>query len=1057
MTASKDIYFTIIGGKSARELESFISSAKDGDPLAPVTVIGPSVYANLSMRHALGRSGFANVRFIVLPRLSELLGSARLAKQGFRPLTPILETTAVRVVSADAQGVLGRVRHHPATHTSLRSTFRELRYASRGALDRLGSQNDIRREVIRLYWKFREVTSNYYDREHLALAAAETIKSGSIEALTDLGMVVFYQIRDITPAELELIEALRNTGRAAVFLGITGDEEADAPVKGHTSRFSGTNTLLDHPSTPLEESNTHLLIAPDSHQEIRWVIRNIMNQAESGVPFHRMAVLFRKREPYASLIHDELRLAGIPAAGPSPDTYASTAVGRTLQGLLDLALEEDLSRDSVIAWLASCPVSPSLRQGGTYSPSLWDTVSRKAGVIAGVDQWIDRLIRYSSQVKHSAARAVALGEAGDERANQAGMESDAAIHMAEFIRALSRDVKLPDGAAKWADYARWLLGVMDKYIEFETDQPESDVVILQRITDLINELGSMDELDSNPTSAEFLEAVRDVLTGRLGHIGTTGQAVFVAPFGTAGAMSFDTVYLVGMIEGAVPPPMADNPLVPEHERVSAGGASEGLPLQQAKQADERFNFLAALAAAPNRVLTFPTADPSGQRGCYPSRWFLEQASELASSPIYTSTLWSFSDRPWLTIISSMEDGLRTAVIESDADRHDYILRNLLDQKERGQGISDHPLASSGLLQRSIVRTTQRNSSKLTEWDGDLSGIAATSDVFGPTDGSVFSPTRLERWARCPFSYFLGNILKITTVEKPEDILSITPRDRGNLIHSVLEEFFNIVMADGEMPDSNQSWSDEHVELLMEVAEKAFDEAEKSGLTGRRLLWRIEKENIVSSLREFLYQDALFRERYCVSPLTVEAKFGFEDDSWDAVTVDLPDGRTARFRGKIDRVDVDSVGKRILVIDYKTGSTSPYSGMNRDHLDKARRLQLPVYSLAAMKKFGSDYKVQAAYWFVTDGARLTLRPSQFVQLDEISDHFIDVVSSITRDITSGLFPANPGEPGYLSKPQNCANCDFDRLCPSRREVVWDRKKSDSRLAPYLQLIGEEPED
>ena len=111
----------------------------------------------------------------------------------------------------------------------------------------------------------------------------------------------------------------------------------------------------------------------------------------------------------------------------------------------------------------------------------------------------------------------------------------------------------------------------------------------------------------------------------------------------------------------------------------------------------------------------------------------------------------------------------------------------------------------------------------------------------------------------------------------------------------------------------------------------------------------------------------------------------------------------------------------------------------------------------MKKFGSDYKVEAAYWFVTDGARLTLRPSQLVQLDEISDHFIDVVSSITRDITSGLFPANPGERGYLSKPQNCANCDFDRLCPSRREVVWDRKKSDSRLAPYLQLIGEEPED
>ena len=64
-------------------LWDLVRSLKGGDPLEPITVVSPSRYASLSLRQELGRQGFANVKFIELPMLAELLGSGALA--GRRP------------------------------------------------------------------------------------------------------------------------------------------------------------------------------------------------------------------------------------------------------------------------------------------------------------------------------------------------------------------------------------------------------------------------------------------------------------------------------------------------------------------------------------------------------------------------------------------------------------------------------------------------------------------------------------------------------------------------------------------------------------------------------------------------------------------------------------------------------------------------------------------------------------------------------------------------------------------------------------------------------------
>ena len=189
---------------STAPLAHLVRSVQQGDPLAPVTVIGPSTYANLTLRRGLARSGFANVRFLVFSRLSEFLGSPSLAAQDHKPLTSIIESASVRAVTRQASGALAGHASHPSTIHSIKNTFRQLGNTSDTALDRLAAQDPLREEIVKLYRMFRDQTREYYDAEDLAQASADAVRDGSAAALHDLGFVLFYRIRGMTRARNRL-------------------------------------------------------------------------------------------------------------------------------------------------------------------------------------------------------------------------------------------------------------------------------------------------------------------------------------------------------------------------------------------------------------------------------------------------------------------------------------------------------------------------------------------------------------------------------------------------------------------------------------------------------------------------------------------------------------------------------------------------------------------------------------------------------------------------------------------------------------------------------------
>ena len=1042
----------IVGRQSPERLRDAVDSLKRDDPLAPVTVVGPSNYANLSLRLDFARTGFVNVRFIVFSRLAEFLGAPRMAREGRTPLTRVIENAAVRAVAANASGPLGDLSSHPSTLHSLKQSFRDLRSVPSHALDALGRGGELQSETVRLNRQFRGDTSRFYDDEDLARAAAQSVDDQPSSGFDDLGAIVFYAPRNLTPGQLTLVEALSRRERCVVMLDLVGDTVADGPVKALKNRLSCSLGEPKEVTDTVEDAQTHLMIAPDPNQEIRWVIRDIIRKARGGTPFSRIAVLYRKPD-YGKIIAEEMELAGVPVAGPDPTTLAETAVGRTLIGLMELA-DGDFQRGLVTSWLTGCPVrSPS--RSVRLNPSRWDRLSKEAGIVRGIGQWRDRLEKYAARLEESISDPTMTSEMSEGRLRGIRAQAESARELIAFVERLRDDLQQPGQDASWVDFSEWARQLVDDYVSRGPGTPEPELDALERVQDILSELTAASTVAPRPTLQTFREDLYEALQAPTGRLGEMGKGVFVASFRVAAAMRFVVAYLVGMIEGAAPPAARDDPLIPESARQRAGGSSAGFEMQQDTRAKERRDYLSALSSAPDRTLSVPLADPSAGREQHPSRWLLEQAKELNGLRVTASELKRMGDRDWLTIIPSAESALNYGDATDAADVLDYDLRHLLRWRTAGQRVARHPFAAGAPLGSALQLGSARNGSRFTEWDGNASSVARESRYRNDTINRTHSPTRLERWAACPFSYFLGNVLRIGSIETPEDIFSISALERGSLIHKILDAFMKRVAESGAMPKPHEPWSADHRSALFRVAHEKFARAESDGVTGRPVMWELERAQILADLDTFLERDAALRARFGVTPNVFEVGFGLPGSPWQEAVWRLDSGERVRFRGVIDRVDTSPDGSTALVIDYKTGSARPYNGLENDPTDRGRRLQLGVYALAAQGSLEQAENVRSAYWFVTTRGTFALAPRDPVDGSsaEVRSRLGEVVDGIVSGIRSGVFPANPGERNDYLGFDNCGFCEFDSLCPSRRDQAWSRKRAHPMLAGYRDLIGE----
>lgn len=1016
-------------GRPATEaLAAAIARAKAAHPLDTVTVIVPSNPAGLSARRllgggALGARGLAGVGFVTPFRLAELLGSTELGER--RPLTNPVLAAAARAVLAEAPGSFRDVAEHVATQRALVALYGELSRALPDTCAAIAAGGARGAEVVRLVEAVGARLTGYHDEDALARSAVARLERDP-DVATSLGSVVWHLPGRLSPAMQDLVRAVLAVTPASVVVGLTGAADADGAVRAACARVG-----VEIPVAAVEEPRaSRAMSVSDPDEEVRAVIREVVALAEAGTDLDRIGIFFPLPDPYARTLLEQLAAAGIPHNGPTTSRLADTVAGRTLLAVLALPTL-GWGRSDVVALLAGAPI----RHRDRLAPSgPWDEVSRSAGVVGGLDDWRAKLTAHARLLRTERARLSVEGGASEARLRRMDEDADAADELRGFVDDLAAATEALATQHAWharSSAARALLARLLGPEHRRASWPSSEVEAATRVDDALARLVVLDEIDPGPAPSSFEQAVQAELDAKAGRAGRFGDGLLVAPLVAAVGLDLDAVFVLGMVEGTCPSSRREDSLLPDADRALATGGE--LLTRQERLADLHHAYLSALASGrEHRTLLLPRGDLRDRRTRLPSRWLLDSVGHHLDRKVFSSDVADLGSEA-IEVVPSYAAGVAGAAVQGCATDRDVaaLLAHAGPPHE-------HPLAV-GALGRGLACHRARGSSAFTEWDGNLGGQALPS----PSAGAAVSPSRLETWASCPFRYFLAHVLRLDEREDPEEIVTIGALDLGALVHTVLERFVAEALGrDGGPPAPHERWTPADRARIAEIAEEVFAGYEEAGLTGRPLLWRRTRAQVLDDLDAFLTADDRHRASEAVIPVQVEMPFGL--DGAPPLTLELADGRTLTFRGYADRVDAGEDG-RLVVLDYKTGKDRYGNELAADPVLEGKTLQLGVYAEAAAARIGAS-EVDARYWMASAAGRFQQRG--YLWDDVRRGRFLDVVGAIVDGIESGTFPGRPGAfDSFFGSHDNCGFCPFDRVCPRNRDDHQQAKAG----APELSLL------
>ncbi len=275
------------------------------------------------------------------------------------------------------------------------------------------------------------------------------------------------------------------------------------------------------------------------------------------------------------------------------------------------------------------------------------------------------------------------------------------------------------------------------------------------------------------------------------------------------------------------------------------------------------------------------------------------------------------------------------------------------------------------IEENMLKTAKQLS--LTDILSTYEDIEEAEEVKNNFKISYITYSNLQMFDICPLHYKAKAILNIPTPISPVQSFGIS-------LHNALYDYYKQV-SEGKTPD------------LIEFKQMLKNEWMSDGYENKN--HENERYNQAIKIIENFYKK---ESNLPVKPLGIEMPFSFV----------LKNG--VKVFGKIDRVDKTAGG--IEIIDYKTGEDNPKA-------DKAHKLQLEIYALAATKINDRIFNrkpedITLSLYFLENGTKKTMTFKK-EDLDKVEDDLIEKI----KEIENSEFKCS----GNVL----CLNCEYKLLC------------------------------
>jgi CRISPR/Cas system-associated exonuclease Cas4 (RecB family) len=293
-------------------------------------------------------------------------------------------------------------------------------------------------------------------------------------------------------------------------------------------------------------------------------------------------------------------------------------------------------------------------------------------------------------------------------------------------------------------------------------------------------------------------------------------------------------------------------------------------------------------------------------------------------------------------------------------------------------------------------------------------LRKTHQIVEFLNKNPFSPSSLDMYLNCPARFYFHYCLRLR--EKEEITEEFEAQDVGNLLHSLLRDFYSLFL--GKTVTIDQ----EAHRYLFELKEKKMKEFFPQQTGEQFLLSRI----IDHKLKTFLNREERRKEK--IKILYLEQEFPVEPQK---IEIDTEYG-PARLKGKLDRVDerVLDGRKSIVILDYKTGGYSlPKRNITRDILASREEIkkavgsfQLPlyIYLFSRWQKMALQ-DVEASFYSLRD------IKEDFLFGDRNPGELVEICLSAVRKILSEILCPDLVFVRDDSNDRYCRYCPFPALC------------------------------